>query len=71
MWMDDQGERFRTFSSRFALNTFCMTLKFAINSYSCFAFILTRAIGTSTENTQIRQQQTQDEGFRVGWMDTR
>ena len=52
-----QGERVRTFSIRFDLNTFCMTLKFAINSYSCFAFILTRVIGTSTENTHIRQQQ--------------
>jgi len=66
-----QGERVRTFSSRFALNTFCMTLKFAINSYSCFAFILTRVIGTSTENTYIGQQQILDEGVRVGWMDTR
>jgi hypothetical protein len=29
----------RAFSTRLDLNTFCITLKFAINSYSCFAFI--------------------------------
>ena len=37
----------RTLSIFFALKTFCKTLKFAMNSYSCFAFILTRIIGTS------------------------
>ena len=44
--MQKGGER--AFSMRFDLNTFCITLKFAINSYSCFAFIFTRVIGMST-----------------------
>lgn len=37
----------RTFSTLCDLKTFWRILKFAMNSYSCFAFILTRAIGTS------------------------
>jgi hypothetical protein len=48
-----EGER--AFSIRFDLNTFCITLKLAMNSYSCLAFILTRVIGTSTANPHTRQ----------------
>lgn len=43
-----------TLSIFLALKKFCKTLKFAINSYSCFAFILTRVIATSPEKRVIQ-----------------
>ena len=58
---NEEGHK-RAFSIRFALKTFCITLKFAIYSYSCFAFILTRVIGTST--VFFKNMSAADTGFK-------